>query len=404
MESACVRTAHTLHTGYSLLNYLEFNMKKEYIIDLKNTELQDGDILLTKQKGIFSWLIRYFLDSPYSHAIILYNKTAYIHALTKNGVQIGNVQRLKFNDINDINIIRLKQDIQNRSKIIKEACSYASRQAARPYSYINALKNAPLFSKKLSFSKNILLSLFNNKFIKLKSLQELENYSYCSQLVARAYSQLPHKKLFNIDYITPKDLYNNSSFEKVVVNFIDINELTPWSQEQLNSPNTLEEENKILRSCLEKVRKINDNTKNIYSLDELLDLYANLDNNLYTQKIDKKIVKILEEEGYFRVHERMKNNKYFSFRYHCYEDFSDYIKGKRASNEEVYHNISELLKMAEREIERYEKLKKSLDEKYDQKNFIFFKKYSEACNAQINMYTKLKENAIEWNIHNSNIF
>jgi len=157
MESACVRTAHTLHTGYSLLNYLEFNMKKEYIIDLKNTELQDGDILLTKQKGIFSWLIRYFLDSPYSHAIILYNKTAYIHALTKNGVQIGNVQRLKFNDINDINIIRLKQDIQNRSKIIKEACSYASRQAARPYSYINALKNAPLFSKKLSFSKNILL-------------------------------------------------------------------------------------------------------------------------------------------------------------------------------------------------------------------------------------------------------
>ena len=93
----------------------------------------------------------------------------------------------------------------------------------------------------------------------------------------------------------------------------------------------------------------------------------------------------------------MKNNKYFSFRYHCYEDFSDYIKGKKASNEEVHHNINELLKMAEREIGRYEELKKSLDEKYDQKNFIFFKKYSEACNIQIDMYKKLKENAIRWN-------
>lgn len=398
-----MHTVHALHAGDGLLNYLEFNMKKEYIIDLKNTKLQDGDILLTKQKGIFSWLIRYFLDSPYSHAIILYNKTAYIHALTKNGVQIGNVQRLKFNDINDINIIRLKQDIQNRSKIIKEACSYASRQAARPYSYINALKNAPLFSKKLSFSKNILLSLFNNKFIKLKSLQELENYSYCSQLVARAYSQLPYTKLFNMDYITPKDLYDNSSFEKVAINFIEINELTPWSQEQLNSPDTLEEENKILRSCLEKVRKINDKTKNIYSLDELLDLYANLDNNLHAQEIDKKIVEILEGNGYFRVHERMKNNKYFSFRYHRYEEFSSYIKGKKASIEEIQYNIEKLFNMSEDEIERYTELKKSLDKKYNQKNFIFFKKYSEACNAQINMYTKLKENTIEWNIHNSNI-
>lgn len=373
-------------------------MKPEYILNYM--ELQDGDIILTKQKGIFSWLIRYFLDSPYSHAIFMYNKTSYVHAITKNGVETNNIQRLFFTNESDVCVIRLKASFANRVNIINSAKNYVADQVAKQYGFITALKNGPLYSTKIKKSfKRILLYLIEKV---LNRTRELEYRRYCSQLIASAFNSDNVGLFSNSNFCTPKDLYKSSDFEKVEISIIDINTLSDFEQAQLRSPNSLEENNKILRNCLKKIRKINRETEKIYSLGELDDFYElKLINNFYESKLinsnlDKQITCILKKRGYFDQRQRSLNNEYISYRYKTIDEFRKFINNQINAPTKVQSLLNQLEHLALSEIVRYKDLLKKVRFLHKQTGFEYYREQRKCYLDMYRMFITLKRNVANY--------
>ena len=47
---------------------------------LNTSQLKNGDVILTANNGIFSTIIKKTIKSDFSHALMMVNDTAYIHA------------------------------------------------------------------------------------------------------------------------------------------------------------------------------------------------------------------------------------------------------------------------------------------------------------------------------------
>ena len=94
-----------------------------YIVIME--KLRAGDILLTSEKAFTSKFIRTMTKSDYSHAILYVGYGSYIHSDTK-GVHSGNIQRLLFDNPDDIKVLRVYEP-----NVADLACIFARTQIGK---------------------------------------------------------------------------------------------------------------------------------------------------------------------------------------------------------------------------------------------------------------------------------
>ena len=96
-----------------------------FILDLN--KIEEGDVLLTSQKGLISKTVRVFTNSNFSHAILYVGYGSYIHS-DSLGVHSSNIQRLIFQDPENVTVLR-----PINSKVAKDVTMFARSQIGKEY-------------------------------------------------------------------------------------------------------------------------------------------------------------------------------------------------------------------------------------------------------------------------------
>lgn len=230
-----------------------------YLIEID--KLQAGDIFLTTQKHIVSKAIKKFTSSDFSHAMLHVGDGSYIHS-DGDGVHAGNVQRLLFDDMKYIQVLRLKEDIDR--KIIDAACAFARNEVGKQYSVKDAINTKNPLSKKSE-----------------------TNRQFCSRLVAQSFESAGLKLVENSSYCAPQEL-DDSEFTVRISNCV--RNATDAEIEFANTENPLDKQTNITNSIFTKARGITG--KDIQTFDQLSDYL--LENKQY----DGQITNIIKESGY----------------------------------------------------------------------------------------------------------
>ena len=158
-----------------------------YLLNLDKLEI--GDIILESGSSKFSWWIKYGTNSKYSHAMI-YVGHSIIHALT-DGVYTENPQRIIVDSINNLKILRLKE---NNTLLAKEAVTNARHLIGSLYG-----------------KKEAIISVAMNK----TKQNALSSTQFCSRLVAQVYFKAGISLVNNVDYCTPEDINNSTLLYEV---------------------------------------------------------------------------------------------------------------------------------------------------------------------------------------------
>ncbi|MCK5875800.1 MAG: hypothetical protein KAG82_13970 [Alcanivoracaceae bacterium] len=192
-----------------------------FILDMY--KLMEGDVLLTSQKGLVSKVVRGFTGSDYSHAILYVGHGSYIHS-DSHGVHSANIQRLIFEDPDNVKVLR-----PNNSILGRKASMYARTQIGKEYSVKEAIRT------------------------KGGAKEKPENRQFCSRLVAQSFQFAGQNIVANSAFCTPEDINKSSAFSEVanVVRVASTKEL-----EFANSPNPIERQAEITNSILSETRRI----------------------------------------------------------------------------------------------------------------------------------------------------
>ncbi|MFL7906022.1 YiiX/YebB-like N1pC/P60 family cysteine hydrolase [Azospirillum argentinense] len=194
---------------------------KKYIIEAK--DLKIGDIILTADNSKTSLSIRIGINGDFSHAIIYAGDYSYIHSVDKI-VRSDNIQRLLFDEIHHVKVLRLRDSTVN----ISAACIYARTQVGKSYSKIDALRSQ-IGGKSIS------------------------NRQYCSRLVAESYQAAGIKIVENPPFCDPEDIHCS---DQLIVAPVLIREAT--EEEIIFSllPNPLSEQDRITANLFSSFRRI----------------------------------------------------------------------------------------------------------------------------------------------------
>ncbi|MHB1117738.1 hypothetical protein [Sideroxydans sp.] len=153
--------------------------------------LEVGDILLSFGEDKKPKQIAKATGGPFSHAM-LYVGHSVIHATT-DGVYSKNPQRLKFEAVEHIGVIRAKRKLNEQEK--DRLCTYAR-------SWVGALYSVPEAGATLMFSKSNKLATVAHK-------------QFCSRLVAQAYASIGISLVRNPNYCSPNDLLRSQEVETI---------------------------------------------------------------------------------------------------------------------------------------------------------------------------------------------
>jgi hypothetical protein len=231
-----------------------------YLIPISN--LKKGDILLTSENSAASKIVRKGTGSNFSHAILCLGVGSYVHS-DLNGVHSGNLQRLIFDSVESVIVLRVECD----PEAIYQACMFARGKIGTRYSVGSAV------SAKLRLSKN-----------------ENENRQFCSRLVAQAYSYAGIELVGTPSFCSPQDILE-SKFVR------EISGLTRQASAEeirlVNSENPVERQSRIVNGILSKVRDIS--SRDIQSLTQVTQYV--IDNPRH----DKEISNIYKDSGYLTM-------------------------------------------------------------------------------------------------------
>lgn len=231
-----------------------------FILDMH--KLEEGDVLLTSQKGIVSKAIRGFTNSDYSHAILYVGNGSYIHS-DSQGVHSANIQRLIFEQPTNVKVLR-----PNNPGLARRASMFARSQIGKEYSVKEAIRT------------------------KVGIQNKLENKQFCSRLVAQSFEHAGESIVANSAYCAPEDINRSRAFSEVrnAVRVASIEEV-----EFANSYNPIQHQTEITNLILSEARRVTGS--DIQSLEEL-SMYV-----IENPKISDDIVNIYNNSGYLTMWE-----------------------------------------------------------------------------------------------------
>lgn len=194
-----------------------------YILDLN--KLEEGDILLTTQKSLVSKAIKAFTGSDFSHAILHVGGGSYIHS-DGDGVHAGNLQRLLFEKIEYVKVLRVVNSVGYSTK--NNVCMFARSEVGKEYSVKDAVSTK---NKKIQKSGT--------------------NRQFCSRLVAQAFEHSGVKLVNNPLFCSPQEL-DDSIYTKELSDCLRIAKQTEI--DFANSDNPLAKQAKITNHILKQFR------------------------------------------------------------------------------------------------------------------------------------------------------
>lgn len=243
---------------------LLYKAKNMYYLDTSKT--QKCDILLTTTTHFSSKIIRLGTGSDISHASLLVDPHVLIDS-TGEGIQARNIERLEYEDVCSIHLMRLKEAITDEKKLQIE--NFARERIGQQYNTSQAFMAG---LKQRGIIKN----------------GPAEKGMFCSRLVAEAFESVGIKLVSDSQYCTPDDLLRSPMLEEirnisVVVSneeFIPVKEFgRDFDQEMRDKTNKL----------LENVRKINSKIETLNDIDLFL---------INNPAQDGAILAAFEESGY----------------------------------------------------------------------------------------------------------
>lgn len=246
-----------------------------YLLDIK--KLLAGDIILTRSNSEVSKLVRRLTKSEYSHAILYVGASSCIES-DGNGVQAQNIQRLLYDDIADVKVLRLK-GVDDRNKI-PDAIVFARQNIATEYSIDEAKK--ALFEKADQANE--------------------PNRQFCTRFVAQAFSSAGVFLVNNPDYCNPNELLQSNLLTEVEKTLREANEK---EIEFANSPSPLKKQEEIHNLIFKEARRLSG--KDIQNFEQL--------SKYVLEHHDKEpeITKVIEDSGYLIMWEEEKERNLWHY-------------------------------------------------------------------------------------------
>ncbi|EDW5780015.1 hypothetical protein CFJ47_004215 [Salmonella enterica] len=250
-----------------------------FVLDM--SKLKDGDVIVEHGYSTYSPIIEEVTKCYYTHAMI-YLEGTIIEATSDGGVFSRVPNRIAVPFKKDLVVLRLKDSlnpyimnlITSRARELIGS-SYSITEAASTQIY----KNTP------------------TKKIKPKRSQ------FCSRLVAQCYSYGGVNIVDNIDYCTPKDIFNSVYLQPVH------NAIKAGSPDEIYHANTGELHPKHLKSCIAWVKTakklLAKHDIEVQTINEIILAVVKLNNT----KVDKAVFKAINDSGYLQdyVDDRIQN-------------------------------------------------------------------------------------------------
>ncbi|WP_406671514.1 YiiX/YebB-like N1pC/P60 family cysteine hydrolase [Raoultella terrigena] len=159
--------------------------KKSYII--KQEKLETGDIIFTSEKSFISWFVRLATFSKFSH-VMLYVDSTTIHSVS-GGVYSKNIQRLLFNNPNEVKVFRPKDNLSADEK--SKICEYARSKVLSVY------------------------ALFETINVVFPFTDVASKKQFCSRLVAQSYKAAGKIIVKDPNYCSPKQIMKSAFFYEI---------------------------------------------------------------------------------------------------------------------------------------------------------------------------------------------
>ncbi|WP_068871668.1 YiiX/YebB-like N1pC/P60 family cysteine hydrolase [Edwardsiella tarda] len=281
------------------------DLRKKYVLNLE--KLKPGDIILEHGYKPHSLAIMKITGSHYSHAM-LYIGSTIIEATSSGGVFSKVPNRFAVVDINDLKVLRLREEIspEDMETITTTARALTGSSYNKSEAIIAGKKKRPL--------------------------QKKSNGQFCSRLVAQCYNDAHIKLVDNINYCSPAELEESPLLMKIDDAVKEASEAelahalapTIHTKHLKSSVDWVKAAKKILRKSGVEAETIND----IY--------HATL--RLRNPKVDKLILKEIKSSGHYSFYLEDKNVN--PFRYDV-SKFSDKIGDDILTiDAEIYKEIS----------------------------------------------------------------
>lgn len=235
-----------------------------YIIDIN--KIEPGDIILTRDDSPLSQFIRRLSKSNFSHARLHVGAFSCIES-DGRGVQAQNMQRVLFENRDDVKLLRLASDNKN---LIANAIAFARQKVGTQYSTDEA---------KLSLLKS-------------KEKAKEPNRQFCTRFVSQSFLSAGVNLVDNPDYCNPEELLKS---DKLIEVSDFLREATDNEVAFAESESPIEKQNKIHNKILEKAREIA--SDDIQTFEQLAQYVIKHPEN------EPLITQIVEESGFLTMWE-----------------------------------------------------------------------------------------------------
>lgn len=234
-----------------------------YIIEIEN--LLIGDILLIKTNDRTCEKIREYSNSNYSHALIYRGNSSCLES-NALGVASVNPQRLLFQNIDDLCVLRLK-DLSLLPKL-KVGLINSSAKVGMGYSSRRELMKS---------------------YLETLEMAEEGNRQFCTRLVSQIYFESGIDIVKSPDYCSPKDIENSDYLKKID---------KVLKEATLQEIQLAQEENNILSIQTDGLYTIFEKIRNISKVD--IQTFDQIDNFLIqNRKFDEPFNTIVKDSKYF---------------------------------------------------------------------------------------------------------
>ena len=281
-------------------------MKTKYILDPE--ALEKSDILLSRSDDRESRIIRQASSSEYSHAIIYVGDYSCIES-NGLGVQAQNIQRMLFDNIEDVLVLRLID--YPGQKPINDVVEYARQKVGTEYSTGEA---------RVALTKS-----------QTSEVAKETNRQFCTRYVAQSYAHAGIKLVDNTDYCSPADI-QKSTLLRIVPNV-----LIAATEAQIKfavSENPLNRQEEIHNFIFESTRE--QTGKDIQTFEQLAKhLLENPDD-------DEKITQIVRASGYLEMWKLDSQNNPENYDYDAFVKYFEDPEQRRYIGREIINREPEI--------------------------------------------------------------
>jgi hypothetical protein len=228
-------------------------------------KLESGDIILTRSDSEISKLVRRLTKSQFSHAILYVGVSSCIDS-DGYGVQSQNIQRLLFNNNDDVKVLRIKDS--TLSNKIPDVIVFARQKVGTEYSIEEA--KVALLKKEIEAKE--------------------PNRQFCTRFVAQAFESGGIKLVDNTDYCNPEELLESDQLIEVQ------DPLRKASEAEITfaqSDSPLQKQQEIHNEIFSSARKLTGEDIQTF---EQLSKYV-----LHNPKKEPGITKIVKDSGYLTM-------------------------------------------------------------------------------------------------------